>query len=298
MEIRTIGIDIGKTSFHLVGCNSAGAMVARQKYTRTKLLEFLVNLPCCLIGMEACPGSQHLARVLHSYGHEVRLIAPKFIKPYLKGQKNDFNDAAAIAEAVDRPSMRFVAPRSTEQLDLQAIHRVRSRLVSERTASINQIRAFLIEYGIPVPRGPGMLRKRLSEILEDATNGLSGVMRQIIARLREHWYHLEGEIERCMNEIESVAQRDNDCHRLTSIPSIGTLTATALLAAVGNASNFRKGRELAAWLGLVPRQYSTGGKSTLLGITKQGNPYVRLLLVHGARSLVQHLRRDKHELGA
>jgi transposase len=298
MEIRTIGIDIGKTTFHLVGCNQAGAMVARQQYSRSKLLEYLVNLPSCLIGMEACPGSQHLARVLRSYGHEVRLIAPKFIKPYLKGQKNDFNDAAAIAEAVDRPSMRFVAPRSTEQLDLQAIHRVRSRLVAERTACINQIRAFLIEYGIAVPRGPGMLRKRLSEILEDATNGLSGVMRQIIARLREHWQHLEEEIARCMIEIESVAQRDNDCHRLTSIPGIGTLTATALLAAVGNASNFRKGRELAAWLGLVPRQHSTGGKSTLLGITKQGNPYVRLLLVHGARSLVQHLRRDKHELGA
>ncbi len=298
MDIRTVGIDIGKTAFHLVGCNRAGAIVVRQKYSRAKLLEFLVNVPACLIGMEACPGSQHLARLLGSYGHEVRLIAPKFIKAYLKGQKNDFNDAAAIAEAVERPSMRFVAPRSIEQLDLQAIHRVRSQLVGERTAIINQIRAFLIEYGLTVARGPGMLHKKLGAMLEDGENALSGTMRQIIARQREHWAYLEDQIEGCATEIAAISRRNNDCHRLTSIPGIGVLTATALLAAVGNASNFRKGRELAAWLGLVPRQRSTGGKSTLLGISKQGNSYVRLLLVHGARSLVQHLRRDQHELGA
>src|SRR5579863_8750774 len=236
MEIKTIGIDIGKTWFHVIGCNHAGNPVTRQKYNRSKLLEFLVNLPGCLIGMEACPGSQHLARVLRSYGHDVQLIAPKFIKPYLKGQKNDFNDAAAIAEAVSRPSMRFVAPRSIEQLDLQAIHRVRSHLVAERTGVINQIRAFLIEYGLPVGRGPGMLRKSLGAILEDAENGLSGVMRQLISRQREHWEYLETQIERCMIEIESVARRNNECHRLTSIPGIGVLTATAILAAVGNAS--------------------------------------------------------------
>jgi len=297
MDIKTIGIDIGKTSFHLVGCNRAGTQVARQKYNRSKLLEFLVKLPACLIGMEACPGSQHLTRVLQSYGHEVRLIAPKFIKPYLKGQKNDFNDAAAIAEAVARPSMRFVAARSIEQLDLQAIHRVRSHLVGERTAVINQIRCFLLEYGLPVGRGVAALRNSLTSILEDTANGVSGTMRSIIARQREHWQYLEEQIERCMVEISAVAVRNNDCHRLTSIPGIGVLTATAIMAAVGSAANFRKGRELAAWLGLVPRQRTTGGKPTLLGISKQGNPYVRKLLVHGARSLVQHLRRDQHELG-
>jgi transposase len=297
MEIKTIGIDIGKTWFHLVGFNRAEASVMRRKFSRGKLLEFLVNLPSALIGMEACPGSQHLARVLHSYGHDVRLIAPKFIKPYLKGQKNDFNDAAAIAEAVARPSMRFVSPRSVEQLDLQAIHRVRSRLVTERTAIMNQIRAFLIEYGLPVGRGPSALRNNLAAILEDATNHLSGAMRQLIARQREHWQWIEDQIDRCRVDIEAVAQRNNDCHRLTSVPGIGVLTATAILAAVGNASNFRKGRELAAWLGLVPKQHSTGGKAKLLGISKQGNGYLRRLLVHGARSLVQHLRRDEHELG-
>jgi len=297
MEIKTIGIDIGKTWFHVVGCNRAGAPIIRHKFNRTKLLGFLINLPGCLIGMEACPGSQHLARVLQLHGHEVRLIAPKFIKPYVKGQKNDFNDAAAIAEAVARPSMRFVAPRSVEQLDLQAIHRVRARLVGERTAVINQIRAFLLEYGLPVGRGPSALRNNLAALLDDAGNALSGVMRQVVARLREHWKYLEAQIDCCMREIETVAQRNNDCHRLTSIPGIGVLTATAMLAAIGNASNFRKGRELAAWLGLVPKQRTTGGKPTLMGISKQGNGYVRRLLVHGARSLVQHLRREKHEIG-
>jgi transposase len=297
VDIKTIGIDIGKTSFHLVGCNRAGSPALRHKYNRTKLLELLINLPPCLIGMEACPGSQHLARTLHSYGHQVRLIAPKFIKPYLKGQKNDFNDAAAIAEAVARPTMRFVTPRSIEQQDLQAIHRVRSHLVSERTAVIHQIRAFLLEYGLPVGQGPAALKNNLASILGDTDNGLSGTMRQVIIRQREHWQYIEEQIARCMVEIDAVAERNNDCHRLTSIPGIGVLTATAIMAAVGNAGNFRKGRELAAWLGLVPKQHSTGGKSKLLGISKQGNPYVRRLLVHGARSLVQHLRRDKHELG-
>jgi transposase len=297
MDIKTVGIDIGKTWFHLVGCNRAGTPVARHKFNREKLLQFTVNLPRCLIGMEACPGSQHLSRLLERHGHEVRLIAPKFIKPYVKGQKNDFNDAAAIAEAVARPTMRFVNPRSIEQLDLQAIHRIRSRWVGERTAVINQIRAFLLEYGLPVRKGPAALRSELPTMIEDAENGLSGTMRQILARLREHWLYLESQIEGCRLELEAVAQRSNECHRLTSIPGIGTLTASAIIAAVGNASAFRKGRELAAWLGLVPGQRTTGGKPTLLGISKRGNPYLRRLLIHGARSLVQHLRRDRHEIG-
>jgi len=193
--------------------------------------------------------------------------------------------------------MRFVAPRSIEQLDLQAIHRVRSHLVGERTAVINQIRCFLLEYGLSVGRGVAALRNSLASILEDNANGVSDTMRSIIARQREHWQYLEVQIERCMVEISAIAMRNNDCHRLRSIPGIGVLTATAIMAAVRSAANFRKGRELAAWLGLVPRQRTTGGKPTLLEISKQGNPYVRKLLVHGARSLVQHLRRDHHELG-
>lgn len=297
MGITTLGIDIGKTWFHLIGCNRAGTPIARHKLNRNKLMQFIATLPRCLIGMEACPGSQHFARSFERHGHEVRLIAPKFIKPYLKGQKDDFNDAAAIAEAVTRPTMRFVLPKSNEQLDLQAIHRIRDRLVGERTAVINQIRGFLVEYGLPVAVGRAALRRDLAGILEDAQNGLSEKMRQLVARLREHWQHLESQIDECMQEIEGIVSRNDDCRRLVSIPGIGPLGATALVAAVGNATTFRKGRELAAWLGLVPRQWSTGGKPTLLGIGKRGNTYIRRLFIHGARSVLQHLKRGSHDLG-
>jgi len=298
VDIATLGIDIGKTWFHLIGCNRAGTPVARHRLNRGKLMQFIANLPRCLIGMEACPGSQHFARAFQSHGHDVRLIAPKFIKPYIKGQKNDFNDAAAIAEAVTRPTMRFVLPKSNDQLDLQAIHRVRDRMVGERTAVINQIRGFLIEYGLPVKEGRAALRRNLASVLEDAGNGLSGKMRQLIARLREHWQQLELQIDQCMEEIDLIVSRNDDCRRLVSIPGIGSLGATALVAAVGNATTFRKGRELAAWLGLVPRQWSTGGKPTLLGIGKRGNSYVRRLFIHGARSVLQHLKRGNHQLGS
>ena len=297
MEITTVGIDIGKSWFHLIGCNRAGRPIARHKLNRGQLALFVANLPQCLIGMEACPGSQHLARAFQRSGHNVRLIAPKFIKPYLKSQKNDFNDAEAIAEAVARPTMRFVTVKSNEQLDLQAVHRIRERLIGERTAVINQICAFLIEYGLPVKEGRASLRRDLPDILEDAENGLSPRMRQLIVALREHWHALEAQISQHTREIELVAKRSDDCRRLVTVPGIGPLGATALIAAVGNGAMFGKGRELAAWLGLVPRQNSTGGKTTLLGISKRGNRYVRMLFIHGARSCLKHLNRDNHELG-
>ncbi|MDY6947606.1 MAG: IS110 family transposase [Pseudomonadota bacterium] len=298
MEITTVGIDIGKTWFHLVGCNRAGKPLMKHRLNRGKLALFIAQLPPCLIGMEACPGSQHLARSFQRHGHEVRLIAPKFIKPYLKGQKNDFNDAAAIAEAVGRPTMRFVTLKSNEQLDMQAIHRIRDQLIGQRTAVINQIRAFLLEYGLPVKEGRASLSGALPEILEDAANGLSPRMRQLLAQLREHWSTIDVQVANYTREIELAARRDDNCQRLQSIPGIGPLGATALVAAVGNAAMFSKGRDLSAWLGLVPRQHSTGGKPTLLGIGKRGNGYVRRLLIHGARSLLKHLHRKDHELGA
>lgn len=270
MNIATLGIDIGKTWFHLVGCNGVGTAVMRQKLNRTKLMVFLATLPKCLVGMEACSGSQHLARAFQVHGHEVRLIAPKFVKPYLKGQKNDFNDASAIAEAVTRPTMRFVLPKSIEQLDLQAIHRIRDRLVGERTAAINQIRGFLIENGLPVKEGRPALKRDLANVLEDAENGLSGMMRQLVSRLQTHWQHLEEQIEECTHDIELIVRRNQYFQRLLTIPGIGALGATALIAAVGNATTFRKGRELAAWLGLVPRQHSTGGKIHAAGHRQTG----------------------------
>lgn len=287
MEIKTIGIDVGKSWFHLVGCNQAGKPVSRHKLNRGQLAQFIANLPQCLIGMEACPGSQHLARAFQRGGHDVRLIAPKFVKPYVKSQKNDFNDAEAIAEAVSRPTMRFVSVKSNEQLDLQAVHRIRERLVNERTAVINQIRGFLIEYGLPVKVGRASLRRDLPGILENAENGLSPRMRQLIVALREHWHALEEQIAQHTHDIELVAKRNDDCRRLVTVPGIGPLGATALIAAVGNGAMFNKGRELAAWLGLVPRQQSTGGKPTLLGISKRGNRYLRMLIIHGARSCLR-----------
>lgn len=297
MEIRTVGVDIGKSWFHLVACNRAGRPVARHKLNRGQLAQFIANLPQCLIGMEACPGSHHIARAFQRSGHDVRLIAPKFIKPYLKSQSNDFNDAEAIAEAVSRPTMRFVAVKSNEQIDLQAVHRIRERLIGERTAVINQIRAFLIEYGLPVKEGRASLRRDLPSILEDAENGLSPRMRQLVAALREHWHALESQITQHTHEIELVAKRSDDCRRLVTVPGVGPLGATALIAAIGNGAMFGKGRELAAWLGLVPRQHSTGGRPKLLGISKRGNRYVRMLFIHGARSCLKHLNRDNHELG-
>lgn len=214
-----------------------------------------------------------------------------------KSHKNDFNDAEAIAEAVERPTMRFVSVRSNEQMDLQAVHRIRERLVGERTPVINQIRAFLIEYGLPVKEGRASLRRDLPGILEDAENGLSPRMRQLIASLRDHWHALESLVAQHTREIELVAKRHDDCRRLVTVPGIGPLGATALVAAVGNGAAFKKGRELAAWLSLVPRQHSTGGKPTLLGISKHGNRYVRMLRIHGARSCLKSLNRENHELG-
>jgi transposase len=297
MDIKAVGLDIGKSWFHFVGCNRAGKPIAHHKFNRGQLMQFMANLPPCLVGMEACPGSQHLARTFQRYGHDVRLIAPKFIKAYLKSQKNDFNDAEAIAEAVARPTMRFVTVKSNEQLDLQALHRIRERLVRQRTSIINQIRAFLIEYGLPVKEGRAALRRDLPAILENPDNGLSDRMRQLLDRLRDHWKYLDDSINEYTHELEAIAKRHDACRRLVTVPGIGPLGATALVAAVGNGAAFKRGRELAAWLGLVPRQQSTGGKATLLGITKRGNPYVRKLLIHGARSLVKHLHRENHELG-
>jgi transposase len=297
MNISTIGIDIGKNWFHLVGRNRAGRTVARHKFTRTQLHQFLVNTPSCVIGMEACSGSQNLARKFQSFGHEVRLIAPKFIKAYLKNQKNDFNDAEAIAEATTRPSMRFVAIKSSDQLDLQALHRIRHRWVAERTATINQLRGFLIEYGIPVRQGRSAFEHELPRILDDASNGISVRMRGILSQLREHWRTIEQRLAQCTGEIETLAKDSEDCQRLTRVPGIGPLGATALVAAIGNGSNFANGRQLAAWLGLVPRQWSTGGKTKLLGIGKHGNSYIRTLFIHGARSCVRNLKRQRHAFG-
>lgn len=298
MHIATLGIDIGKTWFHVIGLDAAGKPVFREKLNRQKLMKFMSTCQQCLVGMEACAGAQHLARRFLNSGHDVKLIAPRFVKAYLKSNKNDFNDAAAIAEAVQRPTMRFVSVRSIEQVDLQAIHRVRDQLIRERTAVINQVRAFLLEYGLAVAVGRSALLKQLPAILEDAENAVSHVMRALLSQLQLRLKRIQDEIDEITAQIERISSSDSHCRRLRTIPGVGPLVATALIAAVGNGSQFRRSRDLAAWIGLVPRQHSTGGRSRLLGISKRGNHYLRRLLIHGARSVIQNVDRHAHRFGS
>lgn len=295
MEVHTIGIDLGKTSFHLVGLNQRGEVVVRKKFSRAQLLRFTANRKVHLIGMEACGGSHFLGRALQEQGHEVRLIPAQYVKPYVKTNKSDYIDAEAIAEAVGRPTMRFVPIKSDDQLDLQSLHRVRERWVIRRTAVINQIRGLLLERGITVPKGRRHLDAALPAILEDAEAKLSGALRLLVAQLKLELDQMALRLEEAETLIRQTAQDSEACRRLDAIPGIGPLTATALIAAIGNGAAFRKGREFASWVGLVPREHSTGGKQKLLGISKRGNRYLRTLFVHGARAVLQF--REKQSPG-
>jgi transposase len=281
-EISAIGIDIGKNSFHIVGQNQRGAIVLRQKWSRRQVEARFANMPACLIGMEACVGAHHLSRKLQALGHDARLMPAKYVRPYSKGQKNDFRDAEAITEAVQRPTMRFVATKSADQLDLQALHRVRERLVGQRTGIINQIRAFLLERGIAVRQGLRFLRAELPAILATRSDVLSPRMLRVIEDLAGDWRRLDERIDVLSNEIETVAKQDQDCARLMSVPGIGPIIASAMVAAIGTGDAFAKGRDFGAWLGLVPKQISTGDRTILGSISKRGNRYLRSLFVQAA----------------
>jgi transposase len=296
-DAAVYGVDLGKNVFHVVGLDAHGAVVQRAKFRRDTLLAFFERAGHTLVGMEACPGSQWLARKLQAIGHRVRIVPAQFVKPYVKSQKNDTIDAEAIAEAVTRPTMRFTQVRTTEQIDLQALHRIRDQLVSSRTRLINQGRAFCVEYGVAIRQGAGVFRLDLPRVLADETNDLSQAMRRMLRELFEDVLRLDERIAGVTREVEALAARDDRARRLMTIPGIGPLAATALIAAVGDGVQFRRARDLAAWLGLVPREHSTGGKTTLLGISKRGNRYVRRLLIHGARSCVTHLDRSRDRLG-
>ena len=274
MEIHVIGIDLGKTVFHLVGLNQSGEVVVRKKFSRAQLLRFTSNLHVHLIGMEACGGAHFLGRALRAQGHEVRLMPAQYVKPYVKTNKNDFIDAEAIAEAVERPKMRFVPIKSDEQLDMQSLHRVRERWIVRRTAVVNQIRSLLLERGVTVRKGRKHLVAVLPGILEDPETDLSGPLRVLLAQLQWEMKHLENQIEEVDAVVVRTSGQDEACQRLLAIPGIGPLTATAIVSAIGNGAEFKKGRGFAAWLGLVPAQYSTGGKQKLLGISKRGNCYL------------------------
>jgi transposase len=298
MTVKTVGIDVAKSVFHLVGLNRAGKIVLRRRLSRTQLLRLTAQLKPCLIGMEPCCGAHHLGRRFVEQGHEARLIPAQFVRPFVKSNKNDYNDAEAIAEAVGRPRMRFAPLKTVEQLDLQALHRVRDRLVGRRTGVINQLRAFLLERGLAVRQGRLHLQRRMPELLEDAEVMLSARMRALLDSLWQEWRQLEAEIAVLTQQIRQVAHGSPDCQRLMQIPGIGPLIATALVAAIGSGHGFRCGRDLGAWLGLVPRQHTTGGKQKLLGISKRGNSYLRRLLLHGARAARLHAHREQHLFGA
>jgi transposase len=297
MQIRSVGIDLGKTTFHLVALDDNGKVLLKKKFTQRQLITFTANLQTSLIGMEACGGGHFLGRTLRAQGHDVKLIPAQFVKPFVKSNKNDFLDAEAIAEAVDRQNMRFVPIKTDDQLDLQALHRVRDRLIARRTSVINQLRAFLLERGLVFAKSPAKLRERMPEILENAEEDLTPRMRNLLALLWNEWKDLELQIEEMNDEVERIASSDAACIRLRQVPGIGPLVATAIVAAIGNGAAFHKGREFAAWLGIVPRQYSTGGKVKLYGISKRGNNYLRKILIHGARAVVLRSKRDRIAIG-
>src|SRR6266481_676536 len=298
MELHTIGIDLGKTVFHLVGLNSRGEVVMRKKFSRTQLLRFTANVHVRLIGMEACGGAHFLGRTLREQRHEVRLIPAQYVKPYVKTNKSDYIDAEAIAEAVARPTMRFVPIKTDDQLDMQSLHRVRERWVMRRAAVINQIRGLLLERGITLRKGRHHVNAALPLILEDADANLSGAVRLLLAQLKLDLDQLSVRIDEADAVIQKTAHENEACRRLVAIPGIGPVTATALIAAIGNGGAFHKGREFAAWMGVVPREHSTGGQQKLLGISKRGNSYLRRLFVQGARAVLQQRTKQSSGLSA
>lgn len=292
------GVDIGKTLFHVVGLDGAGAPIQKAKFRRETLLQFFERAQPTLVGMEACPGAQWLARKIRAFGHDVRIIPAQFVKPYVKSHKNDVIDAEAIAEAATRPTMRFVGAKAAEQVDLQMLHRIRSRLVAGRTTLICQMRSYCLEHGVALRPGAGVFKIDLPRVLADEGNDLTPQARRALGALFGELGEIEARLRAVTSEIEAVADADETARRLATIPGVGPLGATAILAAVGDPRRFAKARDVAAWLGLVPRQHSTGGKPTLLGISKRGNAYLRKLLIHGARSVLMHLDRSKDRLGA
>jgi transposase len=298
MELHTIGIDLGKTVFHLVGLNLRGEVVVRKKFSRAQLLRFTANRHVGLIGMEACGGAHFLGRALREQGHEVRLMPAQYVKPFVKTNKSDYIDAEAIAEAVTRPRMRFVPIKTDDQLDMQSLHRVRERWVMRRTAIVNQIRGLLLERGITLPKGRSHVDTVLPRILEDADLKLSGALRTLLAQLKLELDQMAVRIDEADTVLSRTAHQNPACQRLVAIPGVGPVIATALIAAIGNGAAFRKGREFAAWMGIVPGEYSTGGKQKLLGISKRGNSYLRRLFIQGARSVLQHSTKQTSALSA
>lgn len=294
MKINAVGIDLAKSVVQIHSVDEHGKKVLNKQFKRDQVMPFFANMLPCLIGMEACGSAHHWARKLASLGHTVRLMAPQFVKPYVKGNKSDAADAEAICEAVTRPNMRFVEIKSVEQQAVLSLHRVRQGFVKARTAQGNQIRGLMAEFGLIIPKGLSAICKRVPELIEDATNELNGSMRQLIQSLVEHLKELDRQVTELERQIKVWHRGSAASCKLEKIPGIGPITASALSASVGDARTFSSGRQLAAWLGLVPKQHSTGGKPTLLGISKRGDSYLRTLLIHGARSVIIAARKKNN----
>lgn len=290
MKITTVGIDLAKNVFQVHGVDERGKAVLRKQLKREQMVVFFVNLPPCLIGMEACGSAHYWARKLQEMGHTVRLMAPQYVKPYVKGNKNDAADAEAICEAVGRANMRFVPIKNVAQQSVLALHRVRQAFVKARTAQANQIRGLLAEFGLVIPVGLSHIAKRVPELIEDGSNELTGSMRQLVQGLLAHLKELDRQVDELERQIQAWHRENEASRKLERIPGIGPITASALVASVGDARHFASGRQLAAWLGLVPKQHSSGGKEVLLGMSKRGDTYLRTLLIHGARSVIFRAR--------
>lgn len=286
MKVTTLGIDLAKNVFQLHGVNEFGKPVVKKQLRREQMAAFFANLPACLIGMEACGSAHYWARKLQGFGHTVKLMAPQFVKPYVKTNKNDAADAEAICEAVTRPNMRFVPIKNVEQQSVLALHTVRQGFVNARTAQANQIRGLLSEFGLIIPQGIGHIANRVPQLIEDASNELPGSFRLLVQRLLDHLKELDAQVDELESQIVKWHRQSATSSKLAQVPGIGPITASALVATIGDAKNFDNGRQISAWLGLVPRQHSSGGKQNLLGISKRGDTYLRTLLIHGARSVI------------
>lgn len=297
MKITTVGIDLAKNVFQVHGVNEYGKAVLKKQLRRDQVTAFFVNMPPCLIGMEACGSAHHWARKLGGMGHTVRLMAPQFVKPYVKTNKNDAADAEAICEAVGRPNMRFVPVKNVEQQAVLALHRVRQGFVRARTAQANQIRGLLGEFGIVIPQGIGYIATRVPALIEDGANDLPGAFRLLVQRLLDHLKALDHQVEELEAKIQAWHRSSDLSCKLAQVPGIGPITASALVASIGDAKNFDSGRQVAAWLGLVPKQHSSGGKASLLGMSKRGDTYLRTLLIHGARSVIYRVSQKAEACG-
>lgn len=296
MKITTIGLDLAKSVFHIIGFDEKHHEVSKKMLRRNQVLEYFVQLTPCLIAMESCASAHYWGRELEKLGHTVKLIPPQFVKPYVKGNKNDYNDARAIAEAATRPGMRFTQLKTVEQQDIQALHRLREQRIKERTALCNQLRALVAEYGIIMNKGVATVRRTIPQLLEAGENGLSDVFRALLAQGYAQLTELETHIDYYNQQIKAHSCRSEPVRRLQTLPGYGPVVASAYASHIGDGKAYKNGREASASIGLVPRQHSSGGKEVLLGISKRGDKYLRSLLIHGARSVVLHAKNKDDAL--